>query len=260
MLPPARKLATVISLVAATACLTVLASAATPTTVNLGTAGDFAVLAGAGVTIAAPINSTIIVGDIGSFATTSITGQENLVLVGTNHAGDTTTQTAKSDLMLAYLDATSRTADVIYTDGYNPTGTLQSGVYSSPGSFYVNGLLTLDGQGNSDSVWIFQMGSTLNVASSAQIILINGALASQIFWQVGSSATLETGAQLSGTILASESITLKTGATLNGGALASNGSVTLDQNFISVVPEPSSALILAGSFCGLLGFTRRRSA
>lgn len=235
-------------------------SAATLSPLDLGGAWDFAVLAGAGITIAGPVNSSSITGDIGSHTTATVTGEENLMLTGTNHAGDGITQAAKTDLLLAYADAVSRQADVVYSAGYNLSGTVLSGVYNSPSSLFIDGVLTLDGQGNSSAVWIFQMGSTLNVASSAQIILINGALASQIFWQVGSSATLETGAHLAGIILADQSITMKTGSVLNGGAFASNGSVTLDAVTISSVPEPSSALILAGSICVMLGFTRRRAA
>lgn len=230
--------------------------AASLLTVDLGTAAGFAVLAGAGITVAAPANSTVITGDIGSHATPTITGLENLVLTGTNHGGDSVTQGAKTDLMIAYLSAAARNEDVNYVDGHVLTGTLFTGVYQSPGSLSLNGALTLDAQNDPDAVWIFQMGSSLNVASPGQINLINGALATRVFWQVGSSATLETGANLAGSILASQSITMKTGSTLNGRALASIGAVTLGSSTIAI-PEPAAPL-LATIGLGVIFVLRRR--
>ncbi len=248
---------TVIYVATAAVTVSTQASAASLLTVDLGSAEGFAVLAGAGITIAAPANSTAISGDIGSHATVSITGLGNLVLDGTNHAGDGATQSAKADLMLAYMDAASRPADVSYADGYALSGTLTTGVYKSLGSFSLPGVLTLDAQGDPDTVWIFQMGSSLDVASPGQVILSNGALASHVFWQVGSSATLETGSQLAGNILASQSITLKTGSVLNGSALASIGAVTLGGATIAV-PEPSGSLLAATGLLIVLSSKRRR--
>lgn len=233
-------------------------SGAAVLSVNLGSAASYAVLAGAGITIAGPANSTTITGDIGSHATATITGLENLILHGTNHGGDAVTQGAKTDLMIAYIDAAGRSFDGPgYADGYNLTGTLATGVYHSAGSFSLNGPLTLDAMGDPNAVWIFQMASSFDVASAGQVILTNGAKASNIFWQVGSSATLGTGARLSGSILASQSITLNTGAVIDGRALASVGAVSLGSATITI-PEPSAAMLAVIGICGFLTARRRR--
>ena len=232
------------------------AGAASLLTVNLGTSAGFAVLAGAGITIEAPANSTSVTGDIGSHSTVSITGLENLILNGVNHAGDAVTQSAKTDLMLAYIDAASRPSGISYASGHDLTGTLTTGVYSTGGSLSLGGVLTLDGLGNPDSVWIFQMGSSLDVASPGSVVFINGADPSRVFWQVGSSATFETGSNFAGNILASQSITFKTGSSLTGRALASVGAVTLGGTTIAI-PEPSALIFgLAGAL--VIGFKRRR--
>lgn len=216
--------------------------------VNLDSASGFAVLAGAGITVAAPVDSSMITGDIGTFPTTTITGLGNLILNGINHAGDTTTQQAKGDLALAYTDAAGRTATQTYSPIYDLGGqTFTSGVYNNPSSFGITGNLTLDGGGDPNAVWIFQAGSTLTTASSSQVILTNGAQAPNIFWQVGTAATLGTGSKISGTILAMNAITLTTGATVDGRALSQIGAVTLDQNTINNIPnipEPASLLLV----------------
>jgi hypothetical protein len=215
--------------------------------VNLDSASGFAVLAGAGITVAAPVDSSTITGDIGTFPTTTITGLGNLILNGVNHAGDATTQQAKDDLDLAYSDAAGRTATHTYAPSYDLGGrTLTSGVYNDPSSFAISvtGDLTLDGGGDPNAVWIFQAGSTLTTASGSQVILTNGAQASNIFWQVGTAVTLGTGSKFSGTILAMDAITLTTGATVDGRALSKIGAVTLDQTTINFIPEPASLLLV----------------
>ena len=111
--------------------------------------------------------------------------------------------------------------------------TLVPGVYNSQsGTFGITGTLTLDGQGDPDAVFIFQMQSTLVTASASVVLLTNGARACNVFWQVGSSATIGTSSSFVGTILALTSITLTTGATVDGRVLARNGAVTLDSNTI----------------------------
>ena len=227
--------------------------------IDLGSAANFAVLAGTGITVAAPINSTTITGDIGSYPTGTITGLENVILDGENHAADAVTQQAKIDMALAYADAIGRTPTAIYTPIYDLGGmTLGPGVYNDPTSFSVTGNLTLDGGGDPDAVFIFQMGSTLTAASDSSVLLIGGAQASNIFWQVGSSATLGAGSTFVGTILASESITMNTGAELAGRALAQNGAVTLDNNIIQV-PEAGSMLLFGAGLVTLVGRRRRFS-
>ena len=207
-----------------------LTASADPVFVNLGTASNFAVLAGSGITVTGP---TTITGDIGTFPTTTITGFGNVTLNGTNHAGDAVSQQAKNDLVIAYNDAAGRSSNVMYGGGFDLVGqTLLSGVYTDSSSLFLSGTLTLDGQGNPDAVWIFQTGSTLITASNSSVDLIGGAQACHVFWQVGTSATLGTGTDFVGNILALTSITLNTGASVDGRILARNGAVTLDNNDI----------------------------
>jgi hypothetical protein len=253
-----KQLATGLSLVAVSALL-IHNTFAAVLAVDLGGASDFAVLAGAGITVAGPVNSTVIRGDIGSFAVTSITGLENVVLNGVNHAGNGVTQVAKLDLGIAYADAASRTPFVTFPPISDLGGlTLATGVYNNPSSFFLTGTLTLDAGGDPNAVWIFQTGSTLITGVGSNVNLINGAKASNIFWQVGSSATLGVGSQFEGSILAQESITLNTGATLAGRALALTGAVTMDNNIV-MVPETGSSTLLATGLAFLALKRRKRN-
>lgn len=216
-------------------------------TIDLGSTYDFSVLAGSGITFAGPVNSTIINGDIGTFPTTTITGIGNAVIAGTNHAGDAVTQAAKLDLTAAYLDAAGRivTGTILTQLGGQ---TLQEGVYdSASGTFGITGTLTLDGNGNPDSVFIFKMATTLITANASNVVLINGAQEGNVFWQVGSSATMGTTSHIAGTVMALTSITMTTGATIDGRTLARNGAVTMDQNVFALA-ELDSTDALAQQF------------
>ncbi|MCZ3389252.1 MAG: DUF3494 domain-containing protein [Actinomycetia bacterium] len=202
---------------------------AAASSVGLGTAGSFAVLAGGGITNTGP---TTVTGDIGTFPTTTITGAGSLTLHGTNHAGDSVTQGAKTDLVTGYNTAagegptTAVPADL--------TGmTLKPGVYNSASALALSGKLTLNAAGNPNAVWVFQAGSTLVTGSGSKVVLVNGAQSCNVFWQVGSSATLGTNSTFRGTILALTSISLTTGATVDGRVLARNGAVTMDTNTIT---------------------------
>jgi len=236
--------------------------------VHLGTASSFAVLAGSGITVAGAVNSTTITGDIGTSPTPSITGLGNVVLNGVNQAGNAVTAQAKIDLGAAYTDSATRAYNTTYALGYDFVGqTLTAGVYNDAKSFFLSGTLTLDAQGNPDAVWIFQAGSTLITASDSRVVLIGGAQACHVFWQVGSSATLGTDTDFMGNILALTSITLDTGATMDGRALALNGAVTLDNNSITTpicnsitgVPDGGSTLAMLGlGLGGLLTLRQRR--
>lgn len=128
-----------------------------------------------------------------------------------------------------------------------------------PQSFGITGDLILDANNNSDAKWIFQATSTLTAASNSKIILLNGAKAENIVWQVGSSATINTDAYFAGTILALESISLNAGATVMGGLLAQNGAVTFDNNTVTV-PEGSTVQLLALGIVVLLATKRRNPA
>ncbi len=176
-------------------------AAATP--VPLGTADSFAVLAGSGITNTGP---TTVNGDLGTYPTTTITGTASITVTGTNHGGDAVTQEAKTDLVTAYNTAAGEgpTSPIAADLGGQ---TLTPGVYNSASSIGLTGTLTLNGGGNPNAVFVFQAGSTLTTASASQINLINGAQSCNVFWQVGSSATLGTGSTFRGTILALTSIT-----------------------------------------------------
>lgn len=204
------------------------AFAAGPAAPGLGTAGSFAVLAGAGITNTGP---TTIKGDVGSYPTTTQTGFGSVTLSGgTNHAGDAVTQGAKTDLTTAYNTAAGSgpTTPVAADLGGQ---TLTPGVYNSASSLGLTGTLTLSG--TSSDVWIFQAGSTLTTASGSSVVFIGGATACNVFWQIGSSATIGTGSAFKGVIMALDSITVTTGATIDGRALARNGAVTLDTDTIT---------------------------
>ena len=203
-------------------------AAAAATTVPLGTANRFAVLAGSGITNTGP---TTVTGDLGTYPTTTMTGTGSITVNGTNHHGDAVTQEAKTDLVTAYNTAAGEgptspiTADL---GGQN----LGPGVYESASSIGLTGALILNAHGHPSAHFVFQAGSTLTTASASQVKLVNGAQACNVYWQVGSSATLGTGSTFRGTILARTSITATTGASVYGRLLARNGAVTLDTNMI----------------------------
>jgi hypothetical protein len=204
-------------------------AAAAATAVPLGTADSFGVLAGAGITNTGP---TTINGDIGTYPTMTITGSATLTVTGTNHGGDAVTQGAKDDLVTAYNTAAGEgPTSPISTDLGGQT--LAPGVYNSGSSIGLTGTVTLDAGGDPTAVFVFQAGSTLTTASSSSVSLINGAQSCNVFWQVGSSATLGTGSTFVGTILALTDITVTTGVTIDGRVLAQNGAVTLDTDTIS---------------------------
>jgi hypothetical protein len=148
---------------------------------------------------------------------------------GTTHAGDAVAAQAQSDVVIAYDDAAGR-APTATISGDLVGQTLVDGVYKSTGPIGLSGTLTLDAQGDPNSVWVFQIASTLITASSSRVALINGAQACNVYWQVGSSATLGTTSTFTGTILALTSISVTTGTVVEGQALARNGAVTLDNN------------------------------
>lgn len=207
----------------------VAGTAQAATSVGLGTADSFAVLAGSGIT---NTGATTITGDIGTFPTTTITGTASMTLDGVNHAGDAVTQGAKTDLVTAYNSAAGQGSDQTISADLGGM-TLVSGVYTSTSSLGLTGTLTLDAAGDPNAVFVFQAGSTLTTASGSQVALVNGAQACNVFWQVGSSATLGTTTAFRGTILALTSITLDNSATVDGRVLARGGAVTLDTNTIT---------------------------
>jgi Ice-binding-like len=212
---------------------------------TLGTAASFAVLGHSTVTCT---GASIITGDLGVSPGSAVTGfpVPCTVVGGTIHAADAVALQAQNDVTTAYnfLAGQACNADLTGTDLGGLT--LTPGVYCFTSSAQLTGTLTLSGAGT----YIFRIGSTLTTASNSSVALINGAIACNVWWQVGASATLGTTAFLPGNILALASVTLNTGASVSGRALARNGAVTLDGNNVSVcgvVLTPTPAPTITGT-------------
>ena len=223
--------------------LPLAASAASPTTVYLGLAAPFAILASETVTNTGP---TVVTGDLGLHPGTEVTNFPPGILNGTLHIADTEALDGKNALITAYDDAARRTPET--ATNYDTVGglVLVPGVYKATSTMGLTGTLTLDAEGDPNAVWIFQVGSALTTASDSTVAFLNGVGQScNVFWQVTSSATIGTNTTFVGTILALTSIWVATGASIDGRALARNGEVTLDANEITktdcaaVVPPPS---------------------
>lgn len=237
--------------------------------VTLGpTVGTFGVLAGSTVTNSGP---TVVTGNLGVSPGTAITGFTGIapggpgVVNGTIHSADAFALQAQNELTTAY-NAAAGAASTATVAGDLGGLTLFPGVYTSSSSLGITGTVTLDALGNPNAQFIFQIASALTTATSSNVNLINGAQASNVYWQIGSSATLGTTSTFSGNILALSSISLGTGAVLQGRALARNGAVTLLSNLVNspagpggpgpVTPTPapsslilvSAALVCAGAY------------
>ena len=232
----------------AIACLVALASPATDAfaaqlPVPLRAADSFAVLAGQTVTNA---GFSTINGDLGVSPGTALTGFPPGTVNGTIHAGDPAAAAAQADLTTAYNDAAGRTPPIALPADAGGM-TLAPGVHKSGAALGLTGTVTLDGQGDPNAVFVFQVGSALTTAVGSQVDLVNGAQPCNVFWQIGSSATLGTSSVFAGNILALSSISMNDGVTLNGRALARNGSVSLIRDTItaphcatSPTPTPTS--------------------
>ena len=202
------------------------------TPVDLGAASTFAVLAGAGIS---NTGTTTITGDVGTYPTASesgFTGADSVTITnGTNHLDDTAAGNAQTALAVAFADASTRLGATTVTGDTLGTLNLGPGIYSG-GALSLTGTLTLTG--SATDVWIFQADSTLGTAGSSQILLSGGAKAANVYWAVGSSATLGASSTFKGSILAYASITLYGSVTLEGRALAHTAAVTLNADNITV--------------------------
>ncbi|MDP2409959.1 MAG: ice-binding family protein [Pseudolabrys sp.] len=208
----------------------------------LGTSIDYAIISGTGITNTGPSVITGIPGspgDIGSIGG-SITGfPPGILATGIIHPiNDAVTNIARNDFFAAYNDLAGRTPTANLTGQDLGGMTLLPGVYAFDSSANLTGVLSLNGLNDPSSIFIFNIGSTLTVANSSSILLLNGAQGNNVYWRVGSSATLGTNVAFTGNILALTSITLNTGASIICGvAFAQNGAVTLDTNRISLCAQ-----------------------
>jgi hypothetical protein len=205
-------------------------------TVGLGTAAPFSVLAGSTVTNTGP---TTMFGDLGLAPGSSVTGEPHVL--GQTYIDDAVATEAKNSLTTAYNEAASRP-----TNG--SAGTQLAGQEFSPGVYTASsslllssGSVTLNAEGDPNAVFIFQIPTTLITGSNTTVSLVGGAQACNVFWQVGSSATLGSGTHFVGTIMAAESITANTAATIHGRLLAQTAAVTLEDNTITTSNCASSA-------------------
>src|SRR4051812_10779548 len=170
--------------------------------VNLGSAAGFGVLAGSTVTSS---GATVITGDLGLWPGTSVAGFPPGKVVGTKHVTDPAAKSAEEDLTIAFNDAAGRTTAPVSVAGNIGGQTLGPGLYKSTSELSISsGDLVLDGQGDPNAVFIFQIATTLITTTGRQVILIGGAQAANVFWQVGSSATIGTYTGFKGTILADQ--------------------------------------------------------
>ena len=206
------------------------AYAATVATVPMATSANYSVLGASTVT---NTGGSTLNGSLGLWPGTSITGfpPGKVVPPATTDTANASAQQAQSDLAAAYLNAAGRPVDATTTANLANLN-LRAGVYAGPSKspLSLTGPLILDGAGNPSSVFIFQTDSTLTTASGSTVTLINGAQECNVFWQVGSSATLGTGSVFAGNILALSAITVTNNVTVHGRALARNAAVTLDND------------------------------
>jgi hypothetical protein len=225
-MPPGIKL--LLSTFIATLGLCVSAQAQAP--VPLGTADPFAILAGTAVTNS---GGTVVNGDLGVSPGISVSGFPPGVVNGTTHPGDASAAQAQLDLAAAYASAAGQgvTSTIPAELGGS---TLPPGVYDSDtGAFDVTGTLTLDGQSDGNAIFIFKTTTGLGTGAGSQIKLIKSAQSCNVFWQVGSSATLGSGSIFRGNVLALNDVASSPGASVDGRLMARNGAVTLDAGLIT---------------------------
>jgi len=219
-----------IALSAASLSAYVFGGSPAPLAPSLGRAASFAVLGGSTVT---NTGATVITGDLGvSSPGVSVTGfPPGTMARGVQHVGDPIANQAQRDAQSAYAALAGMPCNTPLTGQDLGGKTLAPGVYCFTSSAQLTGRITLDGQGKKKGVWVFQIASTLTTATNASVVMSKGGRPGNVFWQVGSAATLGTGTAFTGNIIAYSSITMNTAANLSGRALAREA-VTMDNNNI----------------------------
>ena len=207
-------------------------AAAHASTIDLGTAGPFVALGGSTVTNTGP---SVLNGDLGVAPGTSLTGFGLPAVVnGATHANDAVANQAQADLTTAYNAAAGQPVapadDLTGTDLGNRT--LTAGAYRYTSSAHLTGALILDAQGDPNAQFVFEIASTLTTASASSVVLINGSSPCNVYWQVGSSATLDTTTAFQGNVMALTDISLNNGASVMGRVLARNGQISLINNVL----------------------------
>jgi Ice-binding-like/PEP-CTERM motif len=248
--------------------LPVLVMSAYANSISLGTAGSYAVLAGSAVT---NTGSTVLIGNLGVSPGCALSGAGTMTVSGTTNLCNGLAAQAQSDLTAAYIQAQNLKSTGNLTGKDLGGMTLTTGVYSFGTSANLATGMTLTLEGKPGALFVFQIGSSLTTGSASSVIFINSLTGKpmtdpNIFWKVGSSATLGTSTAFEGNILALTSITLNTSASINcGSALARNGAVTLQGNTItscgggtSTVPEPGTLGLLGTGLITIAGVVRRR--
>ncbi|MET0324349.1 MAG: ice-binding family protein, partial [Ilumatobacteraceae bacterium] len=179
--------------------------------------------------------------DVGANTAISVVGFPPGIVHGFMHVGDATSSQALADLALAYNDAAGRTVDVEIAGDLNGR-TLLPGVYHATAAVSLTGTLTLDGDGDPDAVFIFQLGAAFNTAASSIVNLTNGASSAHVYWQVVGATVIGADASFSGTILTTAAITIGARATFTGQALATTGAITISANTITTPGAAPGAL------------------
>jgi hypothetical protein len=216
-----------------------LASTCGQSSVPLGSAAAYAVLAGAGVTNTGP---SALTGDLGAGPGSSVTGFPPGTYTGMENVANAASAGAEANLTIAFNNASGRSNCAVTLSGNIGGQTLTPGLYKSTSRLAISsGDLTLNGGGNPNAVFVFQVAFGLTTTSGCAVLLTNGAQAGNIYRAIGSSATLGTTSTMQGTVMAYASITMVTGSHLNGRALARTGDVTLSDSTIVVPITTSSA-------------------
>ena len=207
----------------------------------LGSSRSFSVLGGTGV---ANTGATTISGDLGVSPSIVISGFPPGIVAGTTHTADTVADQARADFLVAYDDADGRVPDTEFSGDQNGR-TFLPGIHHSTAAFALTGTMTLDGQGDPNALFIFQVDAALNTAANSHVVLVDGATASHVYWQALGAAGTGADSSFAGTILANGAITLGAGSELIGRALSA-GTVTLASNTIRFTNAPPPLITIDG--------------